>query len=101
MDDYVLGVLRKCVEGIPGCKNNLTEDQRSVVNLRAEGYSMEEICIVMGKSPKNGGNAATNIYLRAKEIVKNLFLDELKNLGFSRKQLTDIGYSLDELSRGM
>lgn len=101
MDDYVLGVLRKCVDGIQGRKNNLTKDQRSVVKLRAEGYSMEEICVVMGKSPKNGGNAAKNIYLRAKENVKTLFLDELKNLGFSRKQLTDIGYSLDELSRGM
>jgi len=98
VNDYVLKVLKECVEGIPGRKNNLTGDQRSVVKLRAEGYSMEEICLVMGKSPKNGGNAAKNIYLRAKENVKKIFLDELATLGFSKKQLMDIGYTLEELS---
>jgi DNA-directed RNA polymerase specialized sigma24 family protein len=101
MDDYVLGILRNCVEEDSGRKRNLTEDQRQVVKLRAEGYSMEEICVVMGKSPRNGGNAAKNIYLRAKDNIKRIFLEELEGLGFSQKQLTDIGYTLDELSGGL
>ncbi len=100
MDDYILKILRQSVEEIPGRKTNLTPDQREVVMLRAEGYSMEEICVAMGKNPKNGGNAAKNIYLRAKENVKQIFLEELKGLGFSGKQLTDIGFTLDEMVGG-
>jgi DNA-directed RNA polymerase specialized sigma24 family protein len=101
MDDLILRILRNSVEEDPNRNRNLTEDQREVVKLRAQGYSMEEICVIMGKSPKNGGNAAKNIFLRAKENVKKIFLDELKSLGFAEKQLTDIGYTLDELSGGL
>ena len=97
MDDYILGVLKICVGNDPKRKKNLTADQREVVMLRADGYSMEEICVTMGKSPKNGGNAAKNIYLRARENIKELFLAELRELGFSEKQLKDIGFSLDEM----
>ena len=100
MDDYILGLLRKSVDEVPGRKCNLTADQRDVITLRAEGYSMEEICVALGKSPKNGGNAAKNIYLRAKENVKKIFLSELKALGFSEKQIGDIGFTLDEMAGG-
>jgi RNA polymerase sigma factor (sigma-70 family) len=100
MDDYILTLLRKAVDEVPGRKCNLTPDQRDVVRLRAEGYSMEEICVALGKSPKNGGNAAKNIYLRAKENVKKIFLTELKTLGFSEKQIIDVGFTLDEMAGG-
>ncbi len=99
--DIVLKILRNCVEGDASRKRNLTDDQRQVVLLRADGYSMEEICVVMGKSTRNGGNAAKNIYLRAKENIKKIFLDELRTQGLSAKQLTDIGYTLDEITGGL
>ena len=95
--DDVTKAIRKPTDAL---SNTIADFQRDVVKLRAEGYSMEEICVVMGKSPRNGGNAAKNIYLRAKENVKKIFLDELTSRGFSTKQIADIGFTLDEMAGG-